>query len=239
MGRAVTAVVGPSTERRTYRWIVWSSIVLTLVSLIGAGISLSIIERRLVEAAGHTVAQAAASGAQKIDALLEERYGDVSIVAQSKVLQGNDREAMTAELLRLQSAHTVYASFLMADSNGRVIAATDPEWVGRPVEQTRWFRSAKAHHGVVMQDPGRALEAGGSMAVSFASAVLLADGRVRGVVAGWVDLLLLEGLLRRTVAALQQQWGLKLRSSMCSFPNRVSCSPIHCCDKKGMRISKS
>ena len=67
---------GGPTERQPYRWIVWSSVILTLVGFIAAGISLSIIERRLVEAAGHTVAQAAESAAQKIDVQLEERHAD-------------------------------------------------------------------------------------------------------------------------------------------------------------------
>lgn len=195
------------SHRQPYRWIVWSSLTITLVGFIAAGISLSVIDRRLVEAAGHTLAQAADHGARKLDALLEERYGDLAVLARSRILQGNDRDAITEHLQRIQASRAAYATFLMTDGEGRIIAGTRPEWIGRSVAESRWFRTALDRNHVVVEDAHRAPEAGGSMAVSFSTAVRGDDGRVRGVVAGWLPLPLLEGLLRQTVSLLQQQWG--------------------------------
>lgn len=195
-----------ASHRQPYRWIVWSTIAISLVGLAGAGVSLSVINRRLVEAAGHSLAQAADDSARRLDALLEGRYGDLVVLSQGRLLRTRDYDAITAHLHRMRDVYSVYTTFLMADADGRIVAGTEPERIGEQAGRAPWFVGAKERKDVLVLETRSTPEAGGKSAVSFSIAVRREDGGLEGVVAGWVGVPLLGELLEQSASVLQGQW---------------------------------
>lgn len=197
----------PWSHQQPYRWIVWSTIVITAVGLTAAGWSLSTIERRLVAAAGQSLAQASENGARSLDQLLDERHGDLAVLAQTRLLRTREYEAISSHLHRMRSAYSGYSNFLVADAQGRVVAGTDPEGVGADVSRTPWFTGAMSRREVfVTEVHDRGLQ-GEKQAVSLSVSLRGDDGVSLGVVVGWVRLTVLDELLSNTVSLLRSQWG--------------------------------
>lgn len=199
------------TQDRPYRWVVWSTIVITSAGLVGAWWGLTTIDRRLIQAAEHSLSQTAADAAHKVDTLLEERWGDMAVLATTRILRSGDAGAITAHLEELRDAYGVYLTLLMADAHGRVVAGTDPDRIGADVSRAAWYRNAAQQAEAVMAEVRTAQDAAGEDAVMFAQAVRTEKGDVAGVVAGWVGLPVIRERMEESVGLLAHHWGEGVR----------------------------
>jgi signal transduction histidine kinase/DNA-binding response OmpR family regulator len=190
-----------------YPWLTPVMIIMAVVALAIGGLSLHYIEARLVAASGETLALAAADIADKLDLLLAERYGDIQIMAQAKVFRERDVAAMTRHLQALQEAYPVYVWMGVADTRGRIIAATDPSTVGRDRSRAPWFQTVRDGGGIHVGDADVSEESGGVMAVSFTAPIRSPGGAFGGAVTTRVGLPVLEDVFARTTNALQAQYG--------------------------------
>lgn len=195
------------TQDRPYRWVVWSTIVITVAGLAGAWWGLKTIDRQLIQAAGHSLVQTADDAARKLDTLFDERAGDLAVLATTRILQSGDSEAITAHLNEVREAYGVYIALLMTDAHGRVRAGTDEDRLGSDVSRTAWYRSAAQQAEIVMAEAPRSPDAGGQYALVFAQAVRKANGDFAGVVAGWVGMPTVRERMEQSVRLLARQWG--------------------------------
>ncbi|MBI5673809.1 MAG: cache domain-containing protein, partial [Nitrospirae bacterium] len=116
-----------------YGWL--PLLVVVMIVAVGGIImfGLSELEDTLTDRTGRDLQWAAMEIAEKLDLLLFERYGDIQILSDSFPEGGTEqREARWAQhLKRVQEAYPIYAWIGLLDKTGRVMAATDPDTIGR------------------------------------------------------------------------------------------------------------
>lgn len=200
-----------ASHRQPYETIVRSTIIMTVMGLAAACLSFYSIERHLVEAAGQTMVLAAEEGARRLDHYLEERHGDLTVLARSRIVRGGDPTAVTAHLRYLQETYTGYAALAMADQTGKIVAGTAPTLIGQRADTERWFQAAQSARALIVFDARPTAEAGGMTAVTIAAPVYAHDGSFLGVVAGWIGVPYLEDLLKETTEVLKSQRGAEAR----------------------------
>jgi signal transduction histidine kinase/DNA-binding NarL/FixJ family response regulator len=209
---------GPSREQRSSHrlWCWWARpliVGITLIALVMGGLFSLNVRTQLIEGAGKRLALAASTSAEQIDRMLSERYGDMSLFAQTRVFQEQRVPAMTQALADIQQANPVYAWIGVTDEAGRIMAATDRATVGQDVSGEAWFREALARTGprVMLQDIQRSAVAGNMLTVGFTAVIRGPAGQFRGVMASRVGLPVLEGIIARTLDTIRIQEGLSAR----------------------------
>ena len=187
-----------SLQRRVFLWSL-----LALVPLIGFG-TFSYLqgEHSLEQRIASDLRDRAQSTADKVSRTLFERYGDIVDLAENPGLASarTPPEVWNRTFARLIETHVpVYAAFLLADVNGKVVASTKPAVLGGDVSKEDWFvaglKGAPTFSPTVRFDP-----LVGGPGVSFS--MLVRDrttGREIGVVSSRVDYgpLFSENLLRK------------------------------------------
>jgi hypothetical protein len=194
-----------------YPWLTPLMIVMAVVALAIGGLALHYIETRLVAVSGETLALAASDIADKLDLLLDARYGDIQITAQASAFQSGDRAAMTRHLTALMEASPVYQWMGVTDAQGRIIAATDPTSVDQDRSGSDWFRAVRDRGDIHVQDAQVSEDSGGIMAVSFTAPIRSPGGAFLGAVTTRVGLPVLEDVFAQTTNALQAQYGTGTR----------------------------
>lgn len=133
----------PTTRpSQRYTWLPALIIAKTGVLVVAFLVALSVLEDRLIAHVGHELQQAAREVAEKLDLLLYERYGDISLLADSlaRIKAPPNGGEWTALLKKAQQAYPLYAWIGALDATGRVVAATDVAAVGLDLGRTAWFR---------------------------------------------------------------------------------------------------
>lgn len=181
------------------------------VTLLIGGTTLQYIEYKFVSASGESLALAAVSIADKLDRQLTERYGDVQMLAESRLFRERNVAAMTEYMHRMAEAYPVYDWIGVADATGRIIAATDAARLGEDQRDQEWFRAARKQGGTYIQEPQPSPDAPTERDMVLAAAIRDQAGEVLGVVAAQVSLAVMEDIFTRTVTALQAQWGTGTR----------------------------
>ncbi|HLZ33237.1 MAG TPA: diguanylate cyclase [Nitrospira sp.] len=161
------------------------------------------IERRLVATAGHSLVQTAGDAADKLEAMIAGRQGDIEALASSPLARGADREALTAYLYRLLNSYRAYQWIGVTDAQGRVIAVTDPDGLSQDRSMTRWFQQAAKSQGLTILDARATVESKHRLAITLTAPIRTPDGRFHGVVAAMVEIPYLVDLLDRTTRVLQ------------------------------------
>lgn len=150
--------------------------------------------RVLEENAGNRLRAEAESAMQKIDRNLFERYGDVQAFAFNPMAQGGADELRRAANFYTQ-AYGIYDLMIVADSEGRIVAANTVRHDGTPLDTSAligasvkgeaWFEECisgrvaqgQAWHGELEADPLVAKLLGGrGLALGFAAPVRDAQG---------------------------------------------------------------
>nr|MBI3611609.1 PAS domain S-box protein [Nitrospirota bacterium] len=193
--------------RRTFAWLLFLMIGITIVALGAGAIALKHVETSLIGSAGESLALAAVDIAGKLDLLLAGRYGDIQMMAQAPVLRGRDVAAMTAYLQTVQQAYPVYLWLAVTDTAGIVTAATDQATVGVDHSSSAWFQAVREGDGGHVGEAEASEETEGIMAVSFAATIRGQSGEFLGVVISRVGLPVLEDVFAQTATALQAQRG--------------------------------
>ncbi len=193
------------------RWSLVLTVGSVLIALLFGGWIFHVVENRLVAAAGESLAVAAVDIADKLDLQMVERYGDIQMLARSRVFQAGDATAMTEKLQWMADAYPVYEWIAVADATGRNIAATDPTSIGQDKQHDDWFRLARESGGVVAIEPRASEDAQGAIVAVLTAPIKGRSGEFLGVVTSRIALAVLEDCFARTVTALQAQWGSHVR----------------------------
>ena len=131
-------------ERRPYTWLPVLILGMSIVATVIGAVMLHSIEVRLVEAAGGNLTLASAEIAGKLDRLLFERYGDAQMMARAFVARSGDKAYLTEYLQWMKTVYgPVYLWLGVADSQGRIVAATDPSVADQDRRQSTWFQTVK------------------------------------------------------------------------------------------------
>jgi PAS domain S-box-containing protein len=195
----------PST--RSYAWLPALIIGMTVVALIIGVITLYYIQNRLIASTGEALALAAADIADKLDRILYERYADIEVLAQTPVLRGGDLAAKSKYLVKTKEAHRYYHWLGVTDSNGRIVASSNPASVGEDRSQRDWFKDVRDRGGIHVRDAQTSQDSGGILAVAFTAPIYGPRGEFLGAVTTRVGLPVLEDVIQSTVQALEAQRG--------------------------------
>jgi len=178
---------------------------MTAVAVVTGAVALHYVERRLVSMAGENLSMAAAEIADNLDRLLFERHGDVQMMARIFVEHGL-QPAFTAQYLQWTRQH--YPAYLwlgVTDREGRIVAATDAQTLGRDYSRTPWFQEAQASRTVHVGDVEPYEVAGGVDSIAFTAPLIGPTGEFLGAVTSRVGLPEIEGIVTRTIRVFEQR----------------------------------
>ena len=117
--------------------LVAAFLALSLIPLVGIGwFAYQRSSSALVEAAGQSLVSAPRSGAELIDRMLFERYGDVQVFAHQPSARGTAEEIAAAANFYMQ-AYGIYDLMVVANAEGEVIGANTVDGTGKPVDTAR------------------------------------------------------------------------------------------------------
>lgn len=178
------------------------AVMIVLSLSIGAGI-LHYVEDRLVDYSGDSLLIAAADIADKLDRVLAERHGDVSMLARAFSPMTHDRAHMTEYLTWMKNAYPVYQWMGVVDAQGRIVAATDPASMGRDQSDSEWFRAVRDRGGIHVRDVQASEDSGGNLSVAFTAPITGSQGKFLGAVTTRVSLPALEDVFALAIATLK------------------------------------
>ncbi|QGZ37963.1 PAS domain S-box-containing protein [Pseudoduganella flava] len=141
-----------SARRRRIRswlalWLALSVLLLTavLVALVGY-----LATGELKRTIGGGLAERARYAAQQLDGIMYERYREVQMLAARREFTAADLSPLDKRRVveRLQESYPLYAWIGLADTHGKVVAATGGLLEGADVSRRPWFSGAPAGHHV-------------------------------------------------------------------------------------------
>lgn len=159
-----------------------------------------LMEQELAARAGESLALAATGVADKLDAMLRERDGDIAIIAAAPQVRSADAAQMTRHLRALQAAYPVYSRLAVTNQAGRVVASTDEKWVGKDFHHVSWYQAVwqvPRVHAETVREPGEV--AGPLRAVVFSAPISDTNGTFLGVVMTEVDRTTWTGLVEESI----------------------------------------
>ena len=191
-------------ERRPYTWLPVLILGMTIVAMAIGAVMLHSIEVRLVEAAGGNLTLASAEIADKLDRLLFERYGDAQMMARAFAARPGDKKYLAEYLQWMKTVYgPVYLWLGVADSHGRIVAATDRSLVDQDRRQSAWFE-AVMKTGKLHVEELEAHAIGGTVeAVGVTAPILGSKGEFLGAVTTRIGLKTLEDVLIETLREIQ------------------------------------
>lgn len=186
----------------------WSGTVIPLGLLlsfaiaVGVGIySLVSLRVVLVQERGADLARTAIRTADTLDRVLFERFGDIQLFADNRVVVEGNPDEKTQKLQQYKKLYWYYSWIAVTDATGRIVAATDlfarPETGdttkdsaegGLDVTQPDWFKKARQRGQVYLLEAQRLPESEGKMVVGFSAPIYGRQGDFRGVVTSRVPL---------------------------------------------------
>ncbi|MGH7258458.1 MAG: cache domain-containing protein, partial [Nitrospiraceae bacterium] len=191
-------------ERRPYTWLPVLILGMTIVAVVIGAVMLHSIEVRLVEAAGGNLKLASAEIADKLDRLLFERYGDAQMMARAFAARSSDKKYLTEYLQWMKTVYgPVYLWLGVTDSQGRIVAATDPSVVGQDRRQSAWFQSVMKTGNVHVEELEAQANGGMVEAVGVTAPILGGKGEFLGAVTTRIGLKTLEDVLIETLREIQ------------------------------------
>lgn len=180
-------------------------LLVTGVAVVFGTLALQYVQTRLVSTTGESLALAAAGIADKLDLVLYERYRDIQKI--SKVLQSLNLTAINDYLHWLKQSDPSYRWLGVADASGHIVAATDPQSLGKDVSRQQWFRAIRKRDDVQLQDVHLSDETGGVPAITFAGPIKGPRNEFLGAFMSEVGLTTLEDVFLSTKDAFQIQGG--------------------------------
>jgi signal transduction histidine kinase len=172
--------------------------------------ALASLRAALVHERGTDLARTAAGVADTLDRILFERFGDIQVMANDRILLEADPGERTKRLLQYKNLYWHYSWIGITDVAGRLITATDrpaaqdlgaanaaPAGRGSDLSQNDWFEKVRQTRQVHLGDAQISPESGGGMAVTFSAPIYGPRGEFHGVVASQVPLENLRPLLEQ------------------------------------------
>ena len=162
----------------------------------------------LVEATGGELTLAAAEVAEKLDRMLFERQGDALMMARAFSLRASDPRYLSEYLKWMKTEYSpVYLSLAVTDSQGTVVAATEPSLVGRDYSRAASFIAARATRRLDIADVAVQEAESGVDTIAFTAPILDSQGTFLGVVTSRVGIPFLEEVTTRTIRSLEARQG--------------------------------
>ena len=193
------------------RW--WSGILLPLALLlsfaiaVGVGLyALTSLRAVLVQERGADLARTAARAADTLDRVLFERFGDIQVFANDRILFEGKADERTQRLQQYKKLYWYYSWIGVSDATGRIIAATDlsarPDTDGKTegglgLNQRDWFEIVRQTGQVHLFEAQLSPESEGIMAVGLSAPIYGRQGDFRGVVTSRVPLENLRAILEQ------------------------------------------
>jgi len=193
------------------RW--WSGTFLPLALLlsfaIAAGVglySLASLRAVLVQERGTDLARTAARAADTLDRVLFERFGDIQVFANDRILFEGKADERTQRLQQYKKLYWYYSWIGITDATGRIVATTDafarPDSDGKTEgglgpNQRDWFEIVRQTGQVHLSEAQLSPESEGIMAVGFSAPIYGPQGDFRGVVTSRVPLENLRAILEQ------------------------------------------
>ena len=205
MNRFSSIVIG---DPRRYRWLPLLIIVMTLLAIVAGAASLRFVERRLVGATGEELTLAAAEVAEKLDRMLFERQGDAQMMSRAFSLRASDPRYLSDYLKWMKEEYApVYLWLGVTDTQGVMVAATEPSLVGLDYRQASWFREARSTGQIDLADVDVHEANNGIETIAFSAPILDSAGTFLGVVTTRVAIPTLEEVTTRTIRSLEDRQG--------------------------------
>ena len=193
---------------RRYRWLPYLIVAMTVFAVLGVTILTRFVESRLVEATGGELTLAAAEVAEKLDRMLLERHGDARMMARAFSLRASDPRYLSEYLNWLKTEYSpVYLWLAATDSQGTVVAATEPSLVGRDYSRAASFITAHATRRLDIADVAVQEAESGVDTIAFTAPILDSQGTFLGVVTSRVGIPFLEEVTTRTIRSLEDRQG--------------------------------
>lgn len=194
-----------------YSRLLPAALLLCFVIAVGLGIyALTVLRAVLVSERGTDLARAAAQAVDTLDRVLFERFGDVQVFANDRILLEGSRDERRRRLQEYRTLYWYYSWIAVVDSSGRLVAATDSpdaqdESAVRDkgpasdatLDQRDWFEIVRQTRKVHLVDAWPSRESGGAMAVGFSAPILGSHGEFQGAVITQVPLANLRAILER------------------------------------------
>ena len=191
----------------------WSGIFLPLAFLlsfaIAAGVglySLASLRAVLVQERGADLARTAARAADTLDRVLFERFGDIQIFANDRILFEGNADEKTQRLLQYKKLYWYYSWIGVTDATGRIVAATNlfagPDTGGTRegglgLNRRDWFEIVRQTGQVHLSEAQLSPESEGIMAVGLSAPIYGPQGDFRGVVTSRVPIEKLRTILEQ------------------------------------------
>ena len=186
----------------------WSGILLPLALLLSFAVAVGVVfystasmRAVLVEERGADLARTAARAADRIDRVLFERFGEIQLFANDRVLLESKPDAKKQRLLQFKKMYWPYSWIGVTDATGRIVASTAsfarPDTGGTTkgsaegglgVTQPDWFTRVRQSGQVQLEAAQLSPESEGNMAVGFSAPLYGSEGDFRGVVTSRVPL---------------------------------------------------
>jgi signal transduction histidine kinase len=191
----------------------WSGTVLPLALLLSFAIAIGVglytlmsLRVVLVQERGADLGRTAARVANTLDRVLFERFSDIQVFANDRILFEGKPEEKTQRLLQYKKLYRYYSWVGVTDSTGRIVVATN--LVARPeadrmtdtegrlaFKQPDWFTRVRQTGQIYLEEARLSPESGGMMAVGFSAPIYGPQGDFRGVVTTRVPLENLRAIL--------------------------------------------
>ena len=164
----------------------------------------------LVQERGTDLARTAARAADTLDRVLFERFGDILVFANDRILFEGKAEEKTQRLQQYKKLYWYYSWIGVTDATGRIVATTDlfarPDRGGTTegsageglvFNQPDWFKAVRQTGQVHLSEAQLSPESEGVMAVGFSAPIYGPQGDFRGVVTSRVPLENLRAILEQ------------------------------------------
>lgn len=191
----------------------WSGIFLPLALLlsfaiaVGVGLySLASLRVVLVQERGADLARTAARAADTLDRVLFERFGDIQVFANDRILFEGKADEKTQRLQQYKKLYWYYSWIGVSDATGRIVAATDlfarPDTGGTTegglgLNRRDWFEIVRQTGQVHLSEAQLSPESEGVMAVGLSAPIYGPQGDFHGVVTSRVPLEKLRTILEQ------------------------------------------
>jgi len=168
---------------------------------------LSIIQDRLIQEEGESLALAADNIADKLDQTLYDSFNKFQLLTQTDVFQGQDSSKVIAFLNALQKTDPAYLWIGVTDAQGRIMASTQPSSMGLDRGARGWFQAVRSGQPIHIRGARVSEDSGGIMAVAITVPILNRQEVFLGAFSVRLSVPALGVIFTRTVRFLEEKYG--------------------------------
>jgi len=195
-------------DLRRYRWLPYLLIAMTVFVVLAGIVLIRFVEYRFVAATGGELALAAEEAAEKLDRTLFERQGDALMMARAFSSRASDPRYFSEYMKWMKTEYApIYLWLAVTDSQGTVVAATEPSLVGHDYSRAASFTAVRATRRLDIADVAVQEGESGVETIAFTAPILDSKGTFLGVVTSRVGIPSLEEVITRTIRSLEAQQG--------------------------------